>query len=110
MPAYKRIMLKLSGEALSGEKEFGLDHDSLHRIAEEIMELVKAGVQVAVTIGGGNIWRYRDTTNSGIDRSSSDVMGMLATIMNAVALQAALEAEGASCRVCSAIDVPQVAE
>lgn len=103
-------MLKLSGEALSGENEFGLDHDSLHRIAEEIMELVKAGVQVAVTIGGGNIWRYRDTKNSGIERSSSDVMGMLATIMNAVALQAALEAQGGSCRVCSAIDVPQVAE
>ena len=110
MPAYKRIMLKLSGEALSGGQEFGLDREALHRIAAEIIEVAKEKIQIAVTIGGGNIWRYRDTKESGIERTVSDAMGMLATIMNAVALQAALEAEGAASRVCSAIDIPQLAE
>lgn len=103
-------MLKLSGEALSGGGEFGLDNDALHAIAKEIIEVTKHGVEVAVTIGGGNIWRYRDTKDSGIERTASDAMGMLATIMNAVGLQAALEAQGVYTRVCSAIDVPQLAE
>ncbi len=109
-PRYSRIMLKLSGEALSGAKESGLDDAALHSIAGEIMEVAKTGVQIAVTIGGGNIWRYRDRQDSGIERTVSDAMGMLATIMNAVALQAALEAERQASRVCSAIDVPQLAE
>ena len=110
MPMYKRIMLKLSGEALSGAKEFGLNDTALHSIAGEIMEIAKTGTQIAVTVGGGNIWRYRDMKDSGIERTASDAMGMLATIMNAVALQAALESLGGVSRVCSAIDVPQLAE
>ena len=118
---YKRIMLKLSGEALnqslrsdSGQAlhEDGgvLNTEALKSIAAEIMEIAKSGVQIAVTIGGGNIWRYRDMKDSGIERTASDAMGMLATIMNAVALQAALESLGGVSRVCSAIDVPQLAE
>jgi len=110
MPPYKRIMLKLSGEALSGKGDFGLAKEALHRIAEEIVAVTKEGIQVAVTVGGGNIWRFRDQKESGIERTASDAMGMLATIMNAVALQAAIEQLGAESRVCSAIDVPQLAE
>jgi uridylate kinase len=129
--SYRRIMLKLSGEALnhsttelqkgsrqeqdagqalSGRESGGLDKEALHHVAAEILGVQREGVEVAVTIGGGNIWRYRDTAESGIERTVSDAMGMLATIMNAVALQAALEAQGGSSRVCSAIDVPQLAE
>ncbi|HLC75952.1 MAG TPA: UMP kinase [Candidatus Peribacterales bacterium] len=110
MTAYKRIMLKLSGEALSGKGDFGLEKDALHRIAEEVVAVTKEGIEVTVTVGGGNIWRFRDQKESGIERTASDAMGMLATIMNAVALQAAIEALGAESRVCSAIDVPQLAE
>jgi uridylate kinase len=110
MSAYKRIMLKLSGEALSGSADFGLDKDALHAIAAEIKEVQKQGIQVAVTVGGGNMWRHRDQKDSGIERTASDAMGMLATIMNAVALQAALEDLGTNARVCSSIDVPQLAE
>lgn len=108
--SYKRIMLKLSGEALSGDEDFGLDHETLAKIAGQIHEVTKEGIQVAVVVGGGNIWRYRDTTDSGIERTASDAMGMLATIMNSVGLQSALESIGADTRVCSAVDVPQLAE
>jgi uridylate kinase len=110
MSKYKRIMLKLSGEALSGSEEYGLDDDAIHTISEEIVSVMKEGVEVAVTIGGGNIWRYRDKKEAGIERTASDAMGMLATIMNAVGLQASLESKGAMTRVCSAVDVPQLAE
>jgi len=110
MSQYKRIMLKLSGEALAGTSDFGLEKDALHRIAEEIVMAKKEGVSIAVTVGGGNIWRFRDQKESGIERTASDAMGMLATIMNAVGLQAAIEDLGAESRVCSAIDVPQLAE
>lgn len=110
MTTYKRIMLKLSGEALSGSQDFGLENGALHRIAEEIIAVKKEGIDVVVTIGGGNIWRFRDQKESGIERTASDAMGMLATIMNAVGLQAAIESLGAESRVCSAIDVPQLAE
>ena len=103
-------MLKLSGESLMGTESYGLDDSALNSIAEEIANIKKEGLEVAVTIGGGNIWRFRDQQESGIERTVSDAMGMLATIMNAVALQAALEAKGAESRVCSAIDVPQLAE
>ncbi len=103
-------MLKLSGEALSGSADFGLESGALHRIAEEIISVKKQGIEVVVTIGGGNIWRFRDQKESGIERTASDAMGMLATIMNAVGLQAAIESLGAESRVCSAIDVPQLAE
>ena len=108
--SYKRIMLKLSGEALSGDQEFGLDHPTLVAIAKRIVEVTKQGVQIVVVVGGGNIWRFRDTKESGIERTASDAMGMLATIMNSVGLQSALENEGADTRVCSAVDVPQLAE
>lgn len=108
---YKRIMLKLSGEALSKEgKGQGLHQDTLHAIAKRIAEVGATGVQIVIVVGGGNIWRYRDTKESGIERTASDAMGMLATIMNSVALQASLEALGAHTRVMSAIDVPQLAE
>lgn len=107
---YKRIMIKLSGEALSGDREFGLHQPTLKKIAESIIAISNKGVQIVIVVGGGNIWRYRDTTESGIERTSSDAMGMLATIMNSVGLQSALESLGADTRVCSAIDVPQLAE
>jgi uridylate kinase len=108
---YKRIMLKLSGESLSKEgKGSGLHQQTLHEIARRIADVSKMGVQVVVVVGGGNIWRFRDTQESGIERTASDTMGMLATIMNSVALQAALESFGAQTRVLSAIHVPQLAE
>lgn len=110
MSQYKRIMLKLSGEALSGSLEYGLEKDALHRIAKEVKEVKDLGIEVAITVGGGNMWRFRDQKESGIERTASDAMGMLATIMNAVGLQAAIESAGAQSRVCSAIDVPQLAE
>ena len=110
MMTYKRIMLKISGEALSGDQEFGLDHPTLTKIANEIKDVQEKGKEVVVVVGGGNIWRYRDTTDSGIERTASDAIGMLATIMNSVGLQSALESIGVDSRVCSAIDVPQLAE
>lgn len=105
---YKRVLLKISGEALASG--FGFDYDKLHDIAAQVHSVWKEGIQVVIVIGAGNIWRYRDTTESGIERTASDAMGMLATIMNAVALQSALEKLGAVTRVCSAINVPQLAE
>jgi uridylate kinase len=105
---YKRVLLKISGEALASG--FGFDYDKLHDIAAQVHAVWKEGIQVVIVIGAGNIWRYRDTTESGIERTASDAMGMLATIMNAVALQSALEKLGAVTRVCSAINVPQLAE
>lgn len=108
---YKRIMLKLSGESLSKDgKGQGIHQPTLHRVAQSIMDVSKKGIQMVIVVGGGNIWRFRDTTDSGIERTASDAMGMLATIMNGVALQAALEAMGSYCRVASAIQVPQLAE
>lgn len=105
---YKRVLLKISGEALASG--FGFDYDKLHNIAAQIVSVWEEGIQVVIVVGAGNIWRYRDTTESGIERTSSDAMGMLATIMNAVALQSAIEKQGAATRVCSAINVPQLAE
>ncbi len=108
---YKRIMLKLSGESLSKEgKGQGIHQPTLLKIAQDIAEVSRKGIEMVVVVGGGNIWRYRDTSDSGIERTASDTMGMLATIMNGVALQASLEALGSFCRVASAIQVPQVAE
>ncbi len=104
-------MLKLSGESLSKDgKGQGIHQPTLHRVAQSIMDVSKKGIQMVIVVGGGNIWRFRDTTDSGIERTASDAMGMLATIMNGVALQAALEAMGSYCRVASAIQVPQLAE
>lgn len=104
-------MLKLSGEALSKEgMGQGIHQPTLYKIAQDIAAVSKQGIQIVVVVGGGNIWRYRDTSDSGIERTASDTMGMLATIMNGVALQAALESLGTFSRVASAIQVPQVAE
>jgi uridylate kinase len=102
---YKRVLLKISGEALASG--FGFDYGKLHDIAAQVVSVHKAGVQVVIVVGAGNI---RDTTESGIERTASDAMGMLATIMNAVALQSAIENLGVATRVCSAINVPQLAE
>ncbi|MBN1258379.1 UMP kinase [Candidatus Peregrinibacteria bacterium] len=108
--AYKRIMLKISGEVLGDKKGEGIDTVSLNKIAKEIVNLHKHKIEVAIVIGGGNIWRYRDTKEAGIERTTSDYMGMLATIMNGVALQTAIERLGVNCRVTTAIDLPQLAE
>lgn len=109
---FRRIMLKLSGETLAKEgKGQGINQVVLHSLAKRIKEeIADEGVQLVVVVGGGNIWRYRDMKGSGIERSVSDYMGMLATIMNAVALQSALRSFGADTHVLSAIDVPQLAE
>jgi uridylate kinase len=105
---FDRVLLKISGEALA--EGFGFDYSKLHDIADQIVAVHKAGIEIVIVVGAGNIWRYRDTTESGIERTASDAMGMLATIMNSVALQSAIEKLGAQTRVCSAINVPQLAE
>lgn len=107
---YKRIMLKLSGEVFSGKREYGIEKQTLDDIASQIAAASKVGSELIIVVGGGNIWRFRDTTESGIERTVSDAMGMLATIMNGVALQSALEAMGVETRVLSAIEIPQLAE
>lgn len=105
---YKRVLLKISGEALASG--FGFDYKKLHDIAAQVVSVHRADIQVVIVVGAGNIWRFRDTTESGIERTASDAMGMLATIMNGVALQSAIENLGVATRVCSAINVPQLAE
>jgi len=109
-PKYQRVLLKLSGEALMGEQGFGVDPAMATRIAEEISELHHIGVQVAATIGGGNIVRGISVSAAGMDRVSGDYMGMLATVINALALQNALEKVGVNTRVQSAIQMKEVAE
>ncbi len=107
---YQRILLKLSGEALAGEQGFGIDPEVITGIAAEIKEVVDLGVQVALVIGGGNIFRGLAASSKGMDRASADYMGMLATVMNSLAMQDALEKHGVSTRVQSAIEMQQVAE
>ncbi len=107
---YKRVLLKISGEALLGKKDFGIDYSVLNFICQEIKEARKMDIEIVVVIGAGNIWRGGQNGDSGIERVPSDFIGMLGTIMNSVALQAALEKQGMECRVCSALDVPAVAE
>jgi uridylate kinase len=102
-PIYKRILLKLSGEALMGEEHFGIDPKVLDRIAKEVGELVKLGVQVGIVIGGGNLCRGKALSQAGLGRVSGDQMGMLATVMNAIAMRDALERAGFSTRIMSAI-------
>lgn len=109
-PVYKRILLKLSGEALLGSEDYGIDPKIIHRIAEEISDVFRAGVGVAIVIGGGNIFRGAGLAESGIDRVTGDHMGMLATLMNALALQDALESLDVDARVMSAIAVHDVCE
>lgn len=110
MLCYKRVLLKLSGEALVGKQEFGIDPQVLQDIALEIREVHELGVQTAVVIGGGNIFRGTAATTYGVDRVTADYMGMLATVMNGLALQGALEKEGVLTRLQTAIEMHQVAE
>lgn len=109
-PKYQRVLLKLSGESLMGDKNYGLDPKMLSLYAEEIKQVVKLGVQVAVVIGGGNIYRGMNEMETGIERAHGDYMGMLATVINGMALQAALEKIGIKTRLQSAIEMEQVAE
>jgi len=107
---YKRILLKLSGEALMGGRGNAIDPDTIARMADEIVEVHRTGVQIAIVIGGGNIFRGVTAATEGIDRVAGDHMGMLATVINAIALQDALERRGAQTRVTSAITMAEVAE
>ncbi|HEY6160672.1 MAG TPA: UMP kinase [Bacteroidia bacterium] len=107
---YKRILLKLSGEALMGKKQFGIDHDLLGQYAEEIKQVVRAGAQVAIVIGGGNIFRGIQASEGGMDRVQGDYMGMLATVINSMALQSALERIEVDTRLQSAINMEQICE
>jgi len=109
-PAYRRILLKLSGEALMGTQSFGIDEPVVVKIAEEIREVCSLGVQIAIVIGGGNIIRGLAASHRGIDRSTGDYMGMLATVINALALQDALEKRGVTTRVQTALEMRSVAE
>ena len=109
-PRYKRILLKLSGEALAGNLGYGIDPDIIRAIAVEIRGVVDLGVQVAIVIGGGNIFRGVAASSMGMDRASADYMGMLATVMNSLALQDALEKAGVITRVQSAIEMQEIAE
>lgn len=107
---YKRVLIKLSGEALMGAEDYGIDPAILHRIAEEVSDLTGHGVEVAIVIGGGNIFRGAGLAARGMDRVSADQMGMLATVINAIAMQDALERQGLHARVMSAIKINQVCE
>lgn len=107
---YKRVIIKLSGEALAGEMEFGLESNTLNTLAEQIAEISALGVEVACVVGGGNIWRGIAGAKRGIDRATADYMGMLATVINALALQDVLEKHNVDTRVMSAIEMREVAE
>jgi uridylate kinase len=108
--AFKRVLLKLSGEALMGSKEFGLDAEVIDQLAVELVDVRKDGLEIALVIGGGNLYRGMSAAAQGIDRATGDYMGMLATVLNALAVQEALERNGADTRVLSAIHVQEVAE
>jgi uridylate kinase len=107
---YKRILLKLSGEALMGDKQFGIDNNRLNQYAKEIQQIVSMGVEVAIVIGGGNIFRGIQAEKGGMDRVQGDYMGMLATVINSMALQSALESIGINTRLQTAIKMEQIAE
>ncbi|MDW3095213.1 MAG: UMP kinase [Gammaproteobacteria bacterium] len=109
-PKFKRILLKLSGEALMGKFDYGIDPEVITRVAKEIAELIRLDVQVAVVIGGGNIFRGAGLAQGGMDRVTGDHMGMLATVINCLALQDAVERQGLHCRVMSALKINQVCE
>ena len=110
MAKYKRVVLKLSGESLAGDQKFGINPEVVEKIAIQIKRVHEAGVEVAIVVGGGNIWRGLAGSAKGMERASADYMGMLATVMNAVALQDGLEKCGVNTRVQSAIEMRQVAE
>ena len=107
-PIYKRVILKISGEALAGESKFGLNEQMLSQVAKQIKEIHELGVQVAIVVGGGNFWRGR--TSKSMDRATADYMGMLATVINAMALQDSFEAIGIPTRVQTAIEMKEIAE
>ena len=109
-PAFGRIVLKLSGEALMGPREFGLDAGTIDDVARELVEIHATGLEIALVIGGGNLYRGMAATAEGMDRATGDYMGMLATVFNSLAVQEALERAGAHTRVLSALDVREVAE
>ena len=107
---YKRILLKLSGESLMGDKSFGIDNNRLSEYANQIKVIYEQGVEIAIVIGGGNIFRGVQAANSGMDRTTGDYMGMLATVINSLALQDALESKGVQSRLQSAIEMKEIAE
>ena len=107
---FRRVLLKLSGEVLMGEDTYGIEPNTINRLASELIQVSKGGVELAIVIGGGNIFRGMMGTASGMDRASADYMGMMATMMNAIALQDAIERQGAYVRVISALHVKEVAE
>lgn len=109
-PAYSRVILKMSGESFKGAGEFGLEADTLQYVSRQVKEIADMGTQVGVVVGGGNFWRGADYEQTGMDRSTADFAGMLGTIMNALALQDALERTGVTVRTQSAINMPSVAE
>jgi uridylate kinase len=109
-PRYSRVVLKISGEALAGTQGFGLQHDMLVTVAKQVTEIRDMGIEVCLVVGGGNIWRGIAGSAQGMDRAQADYMGMLATVMNALALQDALEKAGSVTRVLSAIEMRQIAE
>jgi len=109
-PSFSRVLLKLSGESLAGDQGYGIDPNTINTIAAEIREVVNQGVQLALVIGGGNIFRGLAASSKGMDRASADYMGMLATMINSLAMQDALEKVGVATRVQSAIDMQEVAE
>ncbi|MBX6352320.1 MAG: UMP kinase [Thermoflavifilum sp.] len=109
-PKYRRVVLKLSGEALAGDRGFGIDAHVLDSIASQVREVVEMGVQVAIVVGGGNIWRGVSGSAQGMDRTTADYMGMLATVINALALQDALEKMDVQTRVQTSLEMRQVAE
>ncbi|MGI6113736.1 MAG: UMP kinase [Mahellales bacterium] len=108
VPIYNRIVLKLSGEALAGNKGYGINHEIINEIAEEIKEVKEMGLEIAIVVGGGNIWRGR--SGVGMDRTTADHMGMLATVINGLALQDALEKKNVQTRVQTAVEMRQIAE
>ena len=110
LPRYKRVLLKLSGESLMGDKNFGLDSEVIAQYAEDIRSITELGVQVAIVIGGGNIYRGMNEAETGIERAQGDYMGMLATVINGMALQSGLEKAGVYTRLQSAIKMEQIAE
>jgi len=109
-PKYQRVVLKISGEALLGYQDFGISAEVLKRVSQEISKVAKTGIQIAIVIGGGNIFRGREAKKLGIDQATGDYMGMLATLINALALQVALENQGLEVRVMSAINMIAIAE
>ncbi len=109
-PAYKRVIVKLSGEALAGSEGFGLHQPTVERIAADVVAARALGVEIGLVVGGGNIFRGIEVSGRGVSRTTGDAMGMLATVMNALALEAALEREGAPARTLSALVMPQVCE